>query len=52
MSLYALAKRSGVDKGQLSRFMAGERDFQLTTADKLCKALGLELRKNKTKESD
>lgn len=45
LSLYALAKLSGVDSGQLTRFMAGERDFTLSTADRLCDVLGLELQR-------
>ena len=49
MSLNALSKLSGVDRGQLCRFMAGERDFQLTTAEKLCKVLGLALKKEHRK---
>lgn len=49
LSLYALAKLSGVSKGQLSRFMAGERDIRLTNAGKLCKALGLQLKPTRSK---
>ncbi len=43
-SLYKLAQDSGVNSAVLGRFMSGERDVNLRTADRLCKALGLELR--------
>jgi len=43
-SLYALADACGIARGTLSRFVRGERDFTLGTADRLCRALGLELR--------
>jgi hypothetical protein len=43
-SLYRLEIDSGVAAAVLSRFMRGERDLNLRTADRLCKALGLELR--------
>jgi DNA-binding phage protein len=41
---YALARDSGVNSAVVGRFMKGERDVTLTTAEKLCGALGLELR--------
>ena len=41
---YRLAADSGVDKGALSRFLAGKRDMTLATADRLCRVLGLVLR--------
>lgn len=52
MSMYAICKQSGIDKGQLSRFMAGTRDLQLTTAEELCKLLGLKLRPSRTEKDD
>lgn len=42
-SLYALAVDSGVDRGVLVRFMNGEREPTLPTADRICRVLGLEL---------
>lgn len=42
---YRLAKDSGVDWGALQRFIDGSRpNIRLETVDKLCQALGLELR--------
>ena len=43
-SLYQLMKDSGVSSAILLRFVKGERDMNLRTADRVCKALGLELR--------
>lgn len=45
-SRYVIAQESGVDAGALSRFVAGERDLRLETATKLCRTLGLTLRKD------
>jgi DNA-binding Xre family transcriptional regulator len=46
---YRLAKDSGVDWAALQRFMDGTRpNLRLETVDKLCQALGLELRPVKT----
>ena len=42
-SLYALSKESGVDQGQLRRFVAGEQSIGLATAEKLCRVLGITL---------
>jgi plasmid maintenance system antidote protein VapI len=39
-----LAEVSGVDTGILSRFLGAKRTMTLPTADKVCRALGLELR--------
>lgn len=51
-SLYRLEIDTGVAAAVLSRFMRGERDVNLRTADRLCKALGLELRQSqRTKKS-
>lgn len=41
---YRLSLDSGVAQAVLSRFIRNERDLNLRTADRLCKALGLELR--------
>lgn len=46
-SMYRLALDSGVNSAVLLRFMAGERDMNLRTADKVCRAIGLELRSAK-----
>jgi hypothetical protein len=43
-SLYALSKESGVDQGQLRRFVAGQQSIGLTTAEKLGRVLGIELK--------
>jgi transcriptional regulator with XRE-family HTH domain len=43
MSLNQLAKATGVNKGQLSRFMRSERSLTLPAAAKLCAHLGLYL---------
>ncbi len=43
-SLYALAIASGVDRGQIVRFMNADRELTLPAASKLCAALALELR--------
>jgi transcriptional regulator with XRE-family HTH domain len=42
-SLYALSKDSGVDQGQLRRFVAGQQSIGLATAEKLCRVLGITL---------
>ena len=44
-SQYALAEETGVNRGVLSRFVRGERDIGMATADRLCRALGLKLTK-------
>jgi plasmid maintenance system antidote protein VapI len=43
MTLYAVAKTSGVSAPIVRRFMAGKRDLRLATATKLCAALNLKL---------
>jgi DNA-binding phage protein len=43
--LPCLARDSGVNYGVLYRFTHGQRDITLGTADRICKVLGLELRK-------
>ena len=47
---YALARDSGVNSAVVGRFLKGERDVTLTTAEKLCNALGLELRPKRQKK--
>ncbi len=42
-SRYAVALGSGVDHAVLRRFMKGERDIKLTTAEHLAEFLELEL---------
>ena len=41
---YAISLESGVSQPVLSRFLRHERSITLDTAEKLCRALGLELR--------
>jgi len=48
-TIYRLAIDSGVNQGVLGRFMRNERDMNLRTAEKVCRALGLELRAMKRK---
>ncbi len=48
MSQYEIAKRSGVTKAQLSLFVNGKRSLTLTSAAKIARVLGLELRPTKT----
>ncbi len=42
-SIYRVAKDSGVAHPVILRFMSGERDIRLETAEKLAESLGLEL---------
>ena len=44
MSQYRIAKDSGVAKSQLSLFLSGQRSLTLTSAAKIARVLGLELR--------
>ena len=44
LTIYRLAKDSGVSQPVLSRFVNGKRGITLATASKLAEALGLELR--------
>ena len=44
-SVRSVALNAGISQPQLSRFVKGERDLLLDAADKVAKALGLELRK-------
>ena len=43
-SLSAIAMVAGIDRGQLSRFMRGERGLNLDTTQLVCEALGVECR--------
>jgi len=43
MSVYQIAKRAGISQIMISRFLSGERDIRLATADKLANTLGLKL---------
>jgi transcriptional regulator with XRE-family HTH domain len=43
MSMYAIAKATGVDKGQVSRFVSGERGLSQESFSTICDFLGLEL---------
>ncbi len=43
-TIYRLALDCEVNQAVLGRFMRGERDMNLRTAEKVCRALGLELR--------
>ena len=43
MTQYALAKRSDLTRGGISRFMAGDRDMNLRTLDKLAPVLNVRI---------
>lgn len=43
MTVYEIAKRSGVSQIVISRFLSGERDIRMATADRLADVLGLKL---------
>ena len=43
MTMYEIAKRAGVSQIVISRFLSGERDIRVATADKLAEVLGLKL---------
>jgi ribosome-binding protein aMBF1 (putative translation factor) len=42
-SVYQIAKESDVSQIVISRFLSGERDIRMATADKLAEALGITL---------
>ena len=44
LSRYAIAKRTGLDEGLLSRFVHGKCGLSLESIDLVCEVLGLELR--------
>src|SRR3954451_3527209 len=43
LTAYAAARLADLDPGVVSRFLTGERDIRLGTADRLASALGLRL---------
>ena len=43
LTAYAAGQLAGVDPGVVSRFLTGQRDIRLETADRLAAALGLRL---------
>jgi len=49
MSRYKISQLSGVGEAQLSLFVNGKRTLTLTSAAKVAKALGLELKPKKKK---
>ena len=45
---YRIAKNSDIDQGTIDRFVSGERpNIRIDTVDRLCEALGLELKPKK-----
>lgn len=42
-TVYQIAKEAGVSQIMISRFLSGERDIRMATADKLAHALDLKL---------
>jgi hypothetical protein len=40
-SVYQISKEAGVSQIVVSRFLSGERDIRLATADRLARALGI-----------
>ena len=49
LNITRLAELSGVDKGQISRFVNEERTLTLESAEKIAKVLKLELKPKKKK---
>ncbi|HMF13072.1 MAG TPA: helix-turn-helix domain-containing protein [Gemmataceae bacterium] len=49
-SVFAVAKEARVSQPILSRFLSGKRGITLQTAERLCRTLGLELRRSGTVE--
>ena len=43
MTQYAISKKSGLSRGGISRFMAGDRDMNLRTLDKLSPVLNVRI---------
>ena len=43
-TVYRVAKDAGIKPEMLARFLSGERDLRLSSAEKVFEALGLELR--------
>ena len=46
---YQISQESGVNQAVIGRFVHGERNLNLLTAERLCIVLGLELRAVKSK---
>ena len=44
MTAYEIGRRAGVSPIVISRFVSGERDLRMATADRLAAVLGLRLR--------
>jgi DNA-binding phage protein len=42
-SVYQICKETGISQIVVSRFLSGERDIRLATADRLAKALGIKV---------
>jgi hypothetical protein len=42
-TMYQIAQEAGISQIVLTRFLSGERDIRMATADKLAEALGLRL---------
>jgi DNA-binding phage protein len=42
-SVYQIAKESGISQIVIARFLSGERDIRMATADKIAKVLALQL---------
>lgn len=42
-SVYQICKEAGISQIVISRFLSGERDIRLATADRLARTLGLEI---------
>ena len=42
-SVYQIAKESGISQIVIARFLSGERDIRMATADKLARVLNLQL---------
>ena len=51
-SRYRICQDLGIDEGQMSRFMSGQRGFTLPVLDRLVDYLGLELRLRSGKERE
>ena len=47
LSMYEIARRSGITAAQLSYFMRSERGITLPTAEKIAAVIGLELTKKR-----
>lgn len=43
LTAYRLGKETGIDPGLIQRFLNGERDIRMATADRLAEVLGLRL---------